>query len=378
MRMRKPLSLLLAVAMMLATFLIFAVPAWAASINISGVEEVKTNGPRNLTATATGGVGELSSLSLKAGGTDLGTTNCSIQSTSCSRSATWDPPSSNGAYDVVATATRRLGGGDISKAVQVKVNIPPVRPANVKVALDGSVPTVTWKANPESDLKGYRVTRSAGGSSKSFSLGKVTRFTDSDAPVGVELAYQVFAVRNSPVSASGVESPASASAKILIPRPDPDPAPEGGSAQATADPAQASADPVQSGKPEGSAPESAPGPSNPVVLAPADPKPIDAPNLPPQVTVGPRRDVGYAPLLPYTAQLPSSGSSGGEEAAPEPVEAEEAEGGEGLVTPIALPNNLQRPAMQKSLYVAGALLLVVTALHITRAARRLGDVAEIE
>jgi hypothetical protein len=180
----------------------------------------------------------------------------------------------------------------------------------------------------------------------------------------VELTYQLFAVRNSPVSASGIESQASDPAKIVVPAPAPQP--DGDPAQATADPARASADPApgQAGQPEGAAP----APNNPVVLNPSNPEAIEAPNLPPKVTVGPRRDVGFAPLLPYTAPLPKTGSI--EEGTLEPVEAE---GGDGRVAPVAQPTNFGRPAVQKSLYVAAALLLVVGALHITRAARRLGD-----
>lgn len=360
MTMRRFLSLLTVGAVATASFWMLAVPAWAASVTISGVEEIRSSAPRTFTTTASGGVGEFSSLSLSAGGAGLGTSTCSTIESSCRHSGTWNPPSTNGTYEVVATARRRLAS-DIVQRANVNVNIPPARPAKPAITLEGAVPTVTWKANPEADLKGYRLTRSANGASKSFVLGKVTRFSDTEAPTGAELTYQLFAVRNSPVSASGIESPASEPAKILVPAPQP--GPDGAPAQATADPAQASADPASGQQ------GAAPGPSNPVALTPANPKPIDAPNLPPKVTVGPRRDVGFAPLLPYTAQLPKSAGSI-EEGALEPVEAE---GGQGRVAPIAQPTNFGRPAVQKSLYVAGALLLVVGALHITRAARRLGD-----
>ncbi|MGH2707634.1 MAG: hypothetical protein ACRDJK_05020, partial [Actinomycetota bacterium] len=183
---------------------------------------------------------------------------------------------------------------------------------------------------------------------------------------------------NSPVTASGIESPASAPAKVLIPPPpEPEPAGEAAPAQASADAAQdpapgaAKAEPGAAAKPEGSQP----GTTNPVTLPPSDPKPIDAPNVVSPVTVGPRRDLGFAPILPYSAQLPKVSSSETEELAPEPVEAE---GGQELAAPVTLPSSLRRPVVQKSLYVAGAALLLVTALHIARAARRLGEVAEVE
>jgi hypothetical protein len=132
---------------------------------------------------------------------------------------TWDTTSLtryNGQYGISATATSLLGSRATFSIPNLLVNNPPAQPGGVSANLEGTVPVVTWPANPEPDLVGYRVLRStAGGSYSSVGTVSSASFRDQSAPQGQALTYEVVAVRASPVDAAGIaSSPSNPSAPV--------------------------------------------------------------------------------------------------------------------------------------------------------------------
>jgi len=161
-------------------------------------------------------------------------------------SASWNTGVVNGAYDIEAHATSsRDTAGKKAVVGNVLVNNPPAVPTGVKSALKDGVPHVTWSANPEKDLVGYKVQRSIdGGSFTDVFSGGATSFTDSSAPHSKPLAYRVSAVRKSPVSSSGVaSSPSGATAALTVAAPPPPAAAPEGGGQPAGEPGAAPADP---------------------------------------------------------------------------------------------------------------------------------------
>jgi hypothetical protein len=128
----------------------------------------------------------------------------------------------NGAYKLVAWGKAcdfNNCGFDVSESsvsvTGLKVNNAPAAPQGVKAAIQGAAPLVSWVPAPEPDVKRYHVMRTTGGAAQLVGTTTATSFSDpcSDAlpcPAGANLAYQVVAVRSSPVSANGVLSAASA------------------------------------------------------------------------------------------------------------------------------------------------------------------------
>ncbi len=106
----------------------------------------------------------------------------------------------NGVYQIKISAQ---SGVDSVEAfvLDLKVDNPPSRPTEVQVVPDGSVAVVSWKRNPEPDVIGYRVLRSAdGGSPVRLDTVSGLQSRDDTAPQGSQLRYQVAAVRKSVIS----------------------------------------------------------------------------------------------------------------------------------------------------------------------------------
>lgn len=229
----------------------------------------------------------------------------------------------NGVYRIVAKAESHGGNSETGIVGDLKVENPPVVPTDVSVRLENDAPVVTWRANPEPDIKLYRIYRSDNGGVLSL-VGSTTerRFIDSKAPTSTSLRYQVVAVRHSPSSAAGISSPPS--------------------------------------KPSGSImiiPPEASGQSNHVIDI-SNPAPVT--RVKPKTVVAKQGNLGFAPLLPYdSVDLPVAV----EEPEPEiPVEQ----------APVAqsLPQ-IVRSTVYKPPFIAAALLLLVTAMHVLRIAGRL-------
>ena len=132
----------------------------------------------------------------------------------------------NGHYTVTATAVAwGLGQPAVASLGNLLVNNPPVAPAGAGVGLSGTTPVVSWNANPEPDITGYQILRSAGSGFSLVGTTTKTSFADSKAPQGGPLTYEVIAVRNSPVDPAGVLSAPSTPTGQVVPGTQPGTAP---------------------------------------------------------------------------------------------------------------------------------------------------------
>lgn len=199
------------------------------TVQVASTPEPGLLGGENVSVTVTitppSGAGGPITLNLSPKGGDL-------------HEASWNtsslPYNGNYGLEAVARSSSLLGEKSQRATATAKVANPPATPTGVKAVLKDGVPHVTWSANTEKDLLGYRLMRSAdGGGPVEVSAGAATSFTDSGAPHSAALTYRVIAVRKSPVSASGVPSGTSApSAAVTIPAPPPPPEPAAGEAPA--------------------------------------------------------------------------------------------------------------------------------------------------
>jgi hypothetical protein len=220
------------------------------------------------------------------------------------------------------------------------VNIPPRVPSGVKVQLETS-PVVAWNRNSEGDLTEYRILRSDSGPGGEFrrvgtASKTATSWTDNcaDNPCapGGTVAYKVAAVRTSPLDNAGcskciVSAASSASEGVAIP-----------AAAPGTDPAAA--------------------PANPLNIPPAQPAPLPTVTAPTkQIVAPPPHSDKYAPTLPYAAPLPQQGAAPVEAPSPQ-VEAARAQ------NTAAQPVTQQR--QPKAQFIAGALVLLVAAMHLAR------------
>ncbi|MCA1839000.1 MAG: hypothetical protein ABR507_07735 [Actinomycetota bacterium] len=147
-----------------------------------------------------------------------------VPTTSDSITMPWSPAvltPYNGNYRLEAEVTSMLG--DVSKVTvdNLFVNSAPNAPAGVRLTLDGTSPVVSWTANSEPDIVGYDVYRSLAGASPT-NLTRVSEVAlkDTSAPKGVDLTYQVAAVRKSPIGDGTITSAKTASANsVSIPLP---------------------------------------------------------------------------------------------------------------------------------------------------------------
>jgi hypothetical protein len=277
----------------------------------------------------------------------------------------------NGVYQFSAHAvsTNTLGQPTTQDSqISLKVNNPPVAPSGVKVALDASnVPVVSWNANPEPDIIGYEVFRSDNPSQQLPPAGGTgTSYHDTSAPKGQPLAYEVAAVRASPVSSSGIVSSTS-------PQTDPVtvPAPTGAENVpqnvATIDPPPAPK-PVAGGAGTTAATGTA-LPRQALSFNVAQPTPIQGPTLPTQVVIGPQPNVvQFAPLLPYSGKIPEIPVTTN---VPAPVAANSDPASTAQQPSISLPGGVKVTPVDAVKYVATAAFLIVAAVHLTRFARKL-------
>lgn len=131
----------------------------------------------------------------------------------------------NGGYDLEAVAKLSDNKTMQSTISNVLVNNPPTTPAKPNAAIEGTTAVVRWAANPEPDIISYKLSRSIEGEAFSgvatVEAGKPLNFTDTDAPAGKAVTYQVVALRRSPVSPAGLSSAASESGPVTIPTPAP-------------------------------------------------------------------------------------------------------------------------------------------------------------
>jgi hypothetical protein len=223
------------------------------------------------------------------------------------------------------------------------VNIAPRVPTGVKAEM-GSTPVVSWNRNSEGDLTEYRILRSDSGPTGEFrKVGTAAKgassWTDncSDNPCapGSTVAYKVAAVRTSPIDNAGC-------AKCVLSA------------------ASASSDGVAIGAAAPGDPAAAAAPANPLSIPPAQTAPLPEVKAPTkQIVAPPPHSDKYAPTLPYAAPLPQQGAAPVE--APSPtVAAARAE-----PQPSAQAASQQK-RLPKAQFIAGALVLLVAAMHLAR------------
>ncbi|MGH9196560.1 MAG: hypothetical protein ACRD1T_12560, partial [Acidimicrobiia bacterium] len=231
----------------------------------------------------------------------------------------------NGVYRLVATASSHGGNTESSTIPDIKVENPPVQPVNVTSRVEGEVPVISWSANPEPDLMHYRVYRSAdAGSFSSIWTTTDTKLSDPNASKTASLRYQIDAVRRSPVKSSGIASIFSKPTAGLVVAP------------------------------PGAA-------TKPSVIDHSNPAPVAA--VKPKTVMAKQGNLGFAPVLPYESlELPNApeATSGGQEE----TSVEQ--------TPVSqsIPQ-IVRSTVYKPPFIAAALLLLVTAMHVLRLAGRL-------
>lgn len=302
-----------------------------------------------------------------------------------SLSFNWDTTPRNGVFSVKAHATENsLGGtaGDASVG-NVKVNNPPSTPSGVAVSLDpnaGNTPVVTWNQNPEPDITGYELFRSANGSAP---VG-VASAHDTTAPQGQSLTYFVVAVRSSPVYGSGITSCSGGAAAPCQPTlttqgmgksaPVTVPVPPAAAGTATQDPASiATQDPAPGAATAGSGAGAAAATGTttpahqPLGFTTTAPKTLAAPNLPTKIVQLPAPNVvQFAPLLPYSGKIPEVPTGG---TVPAPVQAAGADST--TQSTITVPVFGKVNGVNAARFFAAAAFLIVAAVHVIRFARRL-------
>lgn len=225
----------------------------------------------------------------------------------------------NGYYEIVASASSHVDDKADLVIGRLAVDNRPAPPTGVSVALDKGAPKVSWAPNAEVDMEYYRVLRSTGSLAfKEIGTTSSNQFVDVKAPLGTGLRYQVIAVRHSVLAFEGIAStPSAPTATLLIPARD------------------------------GSRP------SQPVEIVTEEAAPAPAPVANNRVL--PRRDLGFNGTLPYT-NLPAGQ----------------------IDTAIAEQESLQAIAARissrdvyKPPFIASSLLLLIGAIHMGRAARRI-------
>jgi hypothetical protein len=140
----------------------------------------------------------------------------------------WPPPLPyNDTYTVRGQAVgTRFGNrflGPVSQPRKFRTEIPPARPANLKIATNQEkrTATLTWNKNPEPDTAEYIVRRApAEGEFKEIGRPAEPTFTDNldggAAPAGT-YRYRVTAVRSTaPGSSVGIESTGAAEGRVTV------------------------------------------------------------------------------------------------------------------------------------------------------------------
>jgi hypothetical protein len=232
----------------------------------------------------------------------------------------------NGNYRIVGIADSYAGGREEANVLDVKVNNPPAAPTGLAVKLTENVPSLSWTKSPEPDVTGYTLQRADDfGAFKDIGTSSKATYEDTRAPKGTQLRYRVVAIRKSPVSAMGIASlPGEPSSALVISDP-----------VTMMDPATAAA--------------STPG----GVAAPAPLKPM--------VREGTHQ--GFSETLPIEGLPPAAVGIAEDQAEAAPDNAVE--------SILTAPARLLENTVKKLPFVAGAMLLLVSAMHVLRFATRM-------
>ena len=238
----------------------------------------------------------------------------------------------NGTYRLEATTTSMLGEITKASVENIYVNDPPASVVGLKLVLDDGLPVPSWSANREPDIIGYDVYRIAGGGAP-VKLARITQtaLKDANAPKGIDLAYQVVAVRKSPLGDKTISSQSAITPNV-----------------------------VSIALPVSAAGLTDPLPSAPVAdKAPSGPK-VDTPRPVAIKDDGSFFGHGFEATLPYSsAGRRSNSATGGQALTAGPWEA--------MLQPATQP--LARTEAAR--YGAAGLVLLVSAMHLVALASRI-------
>lgn len=124
--------------------------------------------------------------------------------------------SRNGWYQIKVEATSN-GGATDRKFINVKIDNAPSTPSNFTHSVRGQTVSLSWAANPEPDITGYRLEVGSGGT---WSVLKETTSTSYAAEVAPgTYQYRVSALRSSPTVAGGRPSDPSAPIALTVEAP---------------------------------------------------------------------------------------------------------------------------------------------------------------
>jgi hypothetical protein len=198
---------LLVATVAVAALILPATPAFAGTAALSGVSNGQVlTGTVPLRGSANGSTGEnVRHLEISINGSVVRSENYDGIKSSASLDYSWNTRSyNNGEFTVRVNATFS-GGGSSSSSASVKIANAPVAPSGVSASQSNGTVTISWNANPESDITGYRVERDGS------SIGNTGGTSMTDNPSAGDHTYRVIALRSSPVGekASSPSAPAS-------------------------------------------------------------------------------------------------------------------------------------------------------------------------
>jgi hypothetical protein len=225
----------------------------------------------------------------------------------------------NGTYRLVGIADS-VGDRHEVTVSDLKVNNPPLAPTGLAVKLVNDVPQLSWNKSPELDLTRYSILRSDdGGDLKEVGSATKAAFQDTKAPKGIQLRYRIVAVRKSPLSTSGISSlPSEPSAALVI--------------------------------------STGVSITVPTTAAAPAPAPLRAP-----VREGTHQ--GFSETLPIEGLPPAAAGVAEAE--------EEASPDNAVESFLGAPARILQSTVKKLPFIAGAMLMLVTAMHVMRLALRM-------
>lgn len=133
------------------------------------------------------------------------------------RYITSDQPARNRIYEINVRAVSN-GGAEDEMTAKVIVDNAPSTPSGLRASAEGNKVSLSWDANPEPDIIGYRVERFYGNDYIAAAVVEGTSFTEEREPG--QYSYRIVALRHSERSSNGVASAPGAptTATIAAPR----------------------------------------------------------------------------------------------------------------------------------------------------------------
>lgn len=193
-----------------AALILPAAPAFAGTASLSGVSNGQVlTGTVPVRGAANASTGEnVRHLEITVNGNVVRSENYDGIKASASLDYSWNTRAyNNGEFTVRVNATFS-GGGSSSSSAAVKIANAPVAPSGVSANESGGTVTISWNANPESDITGYRVERDGS------SIGTTGGTSMTDNPPAGDHSYRVIALRSSPVGEKASSPSAAASVTI--------------------------------------------------------------------------------------------------------------------------------------------------------------------